>query len=106
MRFQTKMYKCGKGLRFKLFLDLNQNENFNPLKMISSPYCAVSLFVLIFVLNSLIRYTSVMAYMKFLSPLLRVVSLHLGMLDELKRRFGITSRFFYSLLLFGKDIWR
>ena len=44
-----------------------------------------------FVLNSLIRYASVIAYMKFLSPPLRVV-----MLDELKRRFGITSRFFFD----------
>ena len=34
------------------------------------------------------------------------VVIRLGMLDELKRRFGIMSRFFYSLLLVGKDIWR
>ena len=40
--------------------------------MISSPYCAVSGFV--FVLNLLICYTSVIAYMKFSSPPLRVVT--------------------------------
>ena len=44
------------------------------LKMISSPYCAVSGFVFVFVLNLLICYTSVIAYMKFLSPPLRVVT--------------------------------
>ena len=44
------------------------------LKMISSPYCACSGFVFIFVLKLLIRYTSVLAYMKFLSPPLRVVT--------------------------------
>ena len=42
--------------------------------MISSPYCAVSGFVFVFVLNLLICYTSVIAYMKFLSPLLRDVT--------------------------------
>ena len=36
-------------------------------KLISSPHCAVSGFVFISVLNSLIRSTSVIAYMKFLS---------------------------------------
>ena len=45
-----------------------------PLKMISSPYCAVSGFGFVFVLNLLICYTSVIAYMKFLSPPLRVVT--------------------------------
>ena len=64
----------------------------------------VSWFVFIFVLNLLICYTSVIAYMTFLSR--QYGSLRLGMFDELKRRFGITSRFFFSLLLFGKDIWR
>ncbi len=44
------------------------------LKMISSPYCADSGFVFIFVLNSLKRYTSVIAYMKFFSSPLRIVS--------------------------------
>ena len=44
------------------------------LKMISSPYCAVSGFVFVFVLNWLICYTSVIAYMKFLSPPLQVVT--------------------------------
>ena len=48
--------------------------------MISSLYCADSGFVFIFVLNLLICYTSVIAYMKFLSPPLRVVTF-----DELKR---------------------
>ena len=67
----------------------------------SSPYCAVSGIVFNFVLNLFICYTSVTAYMKFFSPPLRVVTF-----DELKRRFVITSRFFYSLLLFGKNIWR
>ena len=71
--------------------------------MISSPYCAYTGFVFIFVLNLLIRYTSVIAYMKFFSPPFSR-SLSSGMLDELKRRFGITSRFFYSSLLFGKDL--
>ena len=42
--------------------------------MISSPHCAVSGFVFVFVLNLLICYTSVIAYMKFLSPPLRVVT--------------------------------
>ena len=44
------------------------------LKMISSPYCAVSGSVFVFVLNLLICYTSVIAYMKFLSPPLRDVT--------------------------------
>ena len=45
------------------------------LKMIYSPYCACSGFVFIVVLNLLICYTSVItAYMKFLSPPLRVVT--------------------------------
>ena len=44
------------------------------LKMISSPYCADSGFVFVFVLNLLICYTSIIAYMKFLSPPLRVVT--------------------------------
>ena len=69
--------------------------------MISSPYCAVSGFVFVFVLNWLICYTSVIAYMKFLSPPL---SLRLRMLDELQHLFGIMLRFSYSLLLFGNDI--
>ena len=64
-----------------------------PLNMISSPYCAVAGFVFIFVLNSLIRYTSVIAYMMFLSPPLRVVTF-----DELCW-FEITSRLFYSLIV-------
>ena len=42
--------------------------------MISSPYCAVSGFVFVFVLNLLIYYTSVIAYVKFLSPPLWVVT--------------------------------
>ncbi len=44
------------------------------LKLIFSPYCADSQFVFVFVLNSLIRYTSVIAYMKFFIPPLRFVS--------------------------------
>ena len=37
------------------------------LKLISSPSCTVSGLIFMFVLNSLIRYTSVTAYMKSLS---------------------------------------
>lgn len=42
-------------------------------KVISSPYCTLSKFVFIFVLNFLIHYTSLMAYRKFFSPLLQVI---------------------------------
>ena len=42
--------------------------------LISSPHCTVSGFVYISVLNLLICYTSVILYMKWLSPPLRVVT--------------------------------
>ena len=71
--------------------------------MIFSPYCTVSGFIFVFVLNLLIRYTSVIAYMKFLSR--HYGTLRLRMLNELQHLFGIMLRFSYSLLLFGKDIW-
>ena len=53
------------------------------LKMISSPYCAISEFVVI------IRYTSVIAYMTSLDPLLS--SLH-SRFDGVKCRFNLGER--------------
>ncbi len=60
-------------LCFSQFFETELHDLFT-LKMISSPYCADSGFVFIFVLNSLKRYTSVIAYMKCFSSPLRIVS--------------------------------